>query len=246
MANASDGLGDDVEVRHRDDRQVKAHHSSDFCSPLPGGVHHDLGLDRAFVRDDLVDAAILQVDLLYIGVEEDLGAAFLGAGRQRIRQACGIDYAVVRCERRAHHAFQRHGREHVVRLFGRHHFHRHTEGTRHADQPLDVFHALGRGCQTDAAHLAPGRILSRLFFKTAIQVGAVMHHARQVCIRAHLPHEPGRVPGGTTGELMALQHHDVFPPHKCHVVGNTAPTHATADDYCLRMRRKIRHFVYSP
>ena len=133
-----------------------------------------------------------------------------------------------------------------MRFLGRDQFHRHAEGARHADQSLDVFHAFGRGSQPQAADLAPGSVLSGLVFQPAIQVGAVVHHAGQVGVRAHLAHQPGRVPGGAAGQFVTFKHDDIFPTHEGEMVGDTAPTDATADDDNLSMRRKIRHFDCSP
>ena len=82
-----DRLGNDVQMGHGHDRQVEADHLANFGAPLPGGVDDDLGLDRALVGDDFADAAILEVDLLHVGVEEDLGAAVLGANCQSIGEA---------------------------------------------------------------------------------------------------------------------------------------------------------------
>ncbi len=71
VPHSLDRLGDDVEVRHGDDGQGQPDHLADLAAPLPGGVHHDLGLDRALVGDHVVDAAVLQVDLLHVRVRED-------------------------------------------------------------------------------------------------------------------------------------------------------------------------------
>ena len=113
-----DGFGDDVQVRHRDDRQVEPDHLPDLASPLPGRVHNHLGLDRALVGDHLVDATVLQVDLLHVGVGKNARPALLGAGGQGIGQAGRVDDAIVGGEGRTDDPFRVHDREQIKGLLG--------------------------------------------------------------------------------------------------------------------------------
>ncbi len=194
--------------------RVQPDHLPDLAAPLPGGVHHDLGLDRAFVGDHIVDAAVLQVDLLHICVRKNACPTLLGAGSQGIGQAGRIDHTIVGGISCAGDPIRVHDREEVHGFLGRDQVHRHAEGLRHANQPLEVFHAFGGRSQPQAADLAPGGIVAGLVLQFPVQVGAVVHHPGQVGIRTHLPDQAGRVPGRAAGQLVAFQDDDIFPPHE--------------------------------
>ena len=49
-------------------------------------------------------------------------------------------------------------------------------------------------------------------------------------MRAQLPDEAGRVPGGAAGEPSLLQQHDVAPAEFGQMIGDRASDHAAADD----------------
>jgi|GEM_PF-6540469 len=232
-------------MRHWNNWQTQPHHFADLASPHAGSVYHDLGLDRPLVCDHFVYTSVLEIDACNGGVEQNLRAAILRANGKRVGQTGRVDAAIIGRVCCADHAFDVHQREHILRFFRRDHFHRHTEGTRHAHEAAILFHALERRSQAQTAYFAPRSVLSRFGFEAAIQVGAVVHHARQVCIGAHLPHQPRRVPCGAGCQLVFFDDDDILPPHFCQVIRDTCPAHTAADDDHLRLCWESGHKFFS-
>ena len=118
--DALDRLGEEVLVRHRDDRHGDADHPADLRREHAAGVDHDVGADLgAFAR--VLDghaghAAAIRADRDDPGVRADLGAALPRAGGQRVGQPGRVEPAVGRQPDGAEDAVGRHQREAILRL----------------------------------------------------------------------------------------------------------------------------------
>ena len=94
--------------------------------------------------------------------------------------------------------------------------------------------------------LEAGR-LPGLGLEAGVELGRVFGEAREVRGRAQLADQPGGVPGGAGGQLLALQQHHVAPAELGQMIGDRAADHAAADDHGLRLARQILgHHMTSP
>ncbi len=76
----------------------------------------------------------------------------------------------------------------------------------------------------------PGR-LPGLLLEALVQITAVLAHPCRGFRRGtERDHQPGGMPGGPRCQLVALEQHDVFPPHVSEVVRDGTSDDAAADD----------------
>jgi len=140
--DAFDGLGEEVLVRQRDDRDRHVRESADLRSEHPAGVDHDVGRDRlpavAALDLDAGHPPALGRDCDDAGVRADLGATLARPGSQRLRQAGGIEPAVGRQPDGPEDAARRHQREAAACLRGGDQLQGQTERPRPADLPLEL------------------------------------------------------------------------------------------------------------
>jgi hypothetical protein len=64
---------------------------------------------------------------------------------------------------------------------------------------------------------------------------------RQIVGRPKLAHQPGRMPGGSRGDLLTLEHDDVSHAPQCEMIGDAASDDAATHDDDLRVSWKIGH-----
>jgi len=81
---------------HWNHRKLDPDHGADFARPLTGGIDNDLRPDVALIGHDPVDPAILELDRSDSGAGMESGAARLGSGGQRHREAGWIDETIAR------------------------------------------------------------------------------------------------------------------------------------------------------
>ena len=218
---------------------VDAHHPRDLRRVHAAGVDHDVGADRALVRDHLVHAAVLEGDRLDAGALLDVGAQQAGAVGQREGQLAGVEVAVLRQEGRAQHAVGAHRREQLLRLGRRDQLDRQPEALGPAGLALQLLHAGLRRRQPQAAQLVPARVLAGLVLEVGVEAHRVLHHLGQADRRAELADQAGRVPGGAVREAVLLDQHDVAPAQLGEVVEDAAAADPAADHHrpCLSPHR---------
>ena len=81
-------------MRERDQRHVDARHESDLGREHPARIDDELCRDVALVRDDLVDAAVFDLDRGHAGVLAHLDAAPARAFDEGERELARVDVAV--------------------------------------------------------------------------------------------------------------------------------------------------------
>jgi hypothetical protein len=90
------GLGDDVLVLDRDDRNVEADHGTRLAGKVAGARDHVLAGDLALVGGDDPLAVGTLFDRGHGRVAIDFGTARAGTLGQRLGQVGGLDIAVIR------------------------------------------------------------------------------------------------------------------------------------------------------
>ena len=121
--HALDRLGEQVLVRHRDDRNGHPGHPADLGGEHPAGVDDDIGPDlralAAVLDGHAGDAATFDADRGHPRVRPDRRAARARAGGEGLGQTGRVEPAVRGQVDRAEDAIGRHQREEVASLGGR-------------------------------------------------------------------------------------------------------------------------------
>ena len=204
-------LGDEVLVRHRDERHVDSRERAELLREHPARVDDHLGLDRALVGDDAEDAAALDRDLGDAGVGVDLGAAAPRALGEREGELRRVDVAVGGEEGRAEDALGRHRREEPLRLLRRDQLEGEAEGLRPAGLAGELLQPLRGGREPERADLAPAGLELDLGAEGPVQLDRAHHHLRERERAAQLPDEPGGVEGRARREVGAVDEDGVRP-----------------------------------
>ena len=226
-----DVIGDQILVRHRQQRQVNPGHGANLARPKAACVHQMLGDDGALFGHHFPRAIGARVGLQDAVVQHDLGPAHprgLGIG---VGGARGVEVAVERVIQGADDAFQvHHAVGELVDLF------------RPEDlgiQPhIAVLGALGLELveprlivgQRDAADMVQpaGHAGDRLQF--LIKADGIALQRRHVGVAVQGVEPARRVPGGAGGQLRPFDQHHIGPAQFGQVVKNRTADDATADD----------------
>ena len=225
-----DRLGDEIKMRHRDDRQGQPDHVGDVIAPQSRGVDDDIGLDHALIGGHFPDFVIADGDACDARVHQDPCPAALRSRGESVRQAGRVDLPIRRKEDTAFDILQRHQREELQALLRSQHIERHAKGFGISHDALELFHAGIRGSNAQTSDLIPARVDTRFTFQPAIQVGAVAHHLGKAGGGAQLSHQPGGVEGRAAGQLVALDDDDILPAHLGQMIGNACSSDSTPDD----------------
>ena len=225
-------LGDQVGVLDRLERHRHPGHRPDLAGPHAGAVDDVLGLDRSVLGDHAGHPAGALRDAGDRRTLHDPHPERTGAGGERHRHVVGVGPTLARGEEPADHV----GRVDVRPEIG--HLSRGDLLAVDAHQPEEIglptelVHALGiaRGLQVAdrlEAGREPGLVLER-----RVEVGRVLRHpGERLGGHAARHDQPGRVPRGARGELVAFEEDDVGPAEMCEVIGDAGADHATADDH---------------
>ena len=109
------------------------------------------------------------------------------------------------------------------------------------DEPLDPLEALLRRREHDAAcHVKAGR-LARQLLDLPVDLDRVLLELGDVRVAVDGVHPPGCVPGGTGGELGALDEHHVRPAELGEMVEDGAADHAAPDHDHARVRLHVQY-----
>src|SRR5688572_17627855 len=228
--HTGDRFGDDIEVlrgvqRHRDLVAL-----AERARPLPRAVHEDLAVDFAAAGLHTGHETVLRVQLRNADTFLDLYAEVARALGKALRQIGRIRLAVGRKPERALQVVDAQDRPLLERFARREKLDLDAEAARHRGLALEHDPALRRARDVHAAALLPAGREPGFLLERRIEADAVLAHARHRTVGAHLPDEPGGMPGGAAGELALLEQHDVAHAELGEVVGDARPDNAAARD----------------
>ena len=220
---------------------------ADLAGPHARTVGDIVGADDAplaiHLPLDAGDAAALLQDADDLGARDDAGAALPGALGERERDIGRVRLPVCR---------QMHGGDdildvemgiHLLDLGRSDLVDLDAEGPGERGLAAQLLGALaGERDGEGADHLHAGRD-TRLGLQRGVEIGRVFREPGHVLRGAELADQPGRMPGGAAGELLALQEDHIGPAQLGEVVGERASRDATADDDGAGMGRKVSHLV---
>ena len=234
-----DVLRDQVLVRHRHDRQVRAHHRRDLRAAIAGRVDHPLRADRSLVGMDQPLARRRPLDRRYAGVPIDLRAVVAGTLGERLGHLRGIDVAVVGIVQAGLETVRNHERVMVLQLRRAEKFEVHALGAGLRDNVLEFVDAVARMRQAYAAGDVVVDVVPDSLRERRIQAGAVPLQLHQVPRCREVRAVPGSVPGGPCRQLVSLQQYGVFHAEFRQVIQRAAAHRATTDndDLCLCFHR---------
>ena len=192
-------------------RHRNAGHRANLARPHAAGIDDVIGLDRALVSHYASDAAIGLVDVGDLDALDDFRAVIARALGKRLGDVDRIRLSVLRQPDAADRVIDRQAgvtgldvrRADLVDLD--------TKGTRHGGGAAKLFHPLvGQGNGDRPVALETGGHTG-LFLEPEIQLLRVFRQPRHVLRRAKLRDQPGGVPGGAAGQLLALEKNNVGP-----------------------------------
>src|SRR6185295_5616164 len=224
-------------------RDADAALRAERACPLPRAVDEDFALDGAGAGLDPFDEAVLELNAEQPRSLEHLHAEVARALRQALREVGRIRLAVGRKPERALQVFAAQQRPLVQRFARREQVDVDAEAARHRGLALEHDPALRRARDIDAAALLPAGGEAGLALEARIELRAVLAHARHRAVRAHLPDQAGRVPGGSATEAPLLEQHHIAPAELRQVVGDAHADDAAADDDDLGMGRRRIHIL---
>ena len=139
-----DRLGDEVQVRHRNDGQIEARHLADFAPHSPAAFTTiSVLIVPLSVTTSLTRPSLTLMPVTFV-CKKNFRAARFCAGGECLRQAGRVNAAVGRRKDRAKHAFGIHQREHLLRFGGADQFERQAERARERDLALEFFQSFRR------------------------------------------------------------------------------------------------------
>ena len=231
---AGDRLGDDVEVLAGVERQGHAVPRGEITAPHAAAVHHQVGGDVALglarLPVDAGDAPVGAGHRRHLHLLDDARAPRPRALGERQRDIARVRLSIRRQMHAGHDAFDVETRVHRRDLGGGELVHLDIEGARHGGETQNLLAPLGAQRHGDRPALAEAGGKAGLRLQSPVEIGRVFCEPGPVLARLQLPDEPGRVPGGAGGELLALQQHHVCPAERGQVVGDGAAGDAAADD----------------
>ena len=232
--DALDRLGEQVLVRHRDDRHGHADHPADLRREHAARVDDDIGADLAsfaLVLDGHAGhPATVRADRDDPGLRADLGAAPARARGQRVGQPRRVEPAVGRQPDGAQHAIGGHQREPVLGLLRRDQLERQPERLGPAGLAAELLEPFRARGQPERADLVPRRVGAGLGGEAPIEVRPVHHHLGEGHRAAQLADQARRMERRAGGQLRAVDQHDVRPAELGQVVGDARAADAAADD----------------
>ena len=234
-----DVLRDEVLVRHRHDRQVRAHHGRDLGAAVTGGIDHALRADRSLVGMDQPLARRRPLDRRYARVPVDLRPVVAGTLGERLGHLRGIDIAVVGIVQTGLETVRNHERMMLLQLRGTEELEVHALGAGLRDDVLEFVDAVVRMREAHAARDVVVDVVPDPLRERRIQAGAVPLQLHQIPRRREVRAVPGSVPGGTCRQLVSLQQDGVFHAEFRQVIQRAAAHRATTDndDLCLCFHR---------
>lgn len=205
------GLGDEILVLGRDQRQLQAGHGGDLAAPQAGGVDHPLRADLARRRTHDPAAVGLSFRGDDRGEAMDLGATLARTGGVGGGDAGRVDIAAFGFIHDAAYAVEIDQRMQPLRLVARDLIKIHLVAPRlRFLQPQLMLARLGLG-EIERARLEDAAALAGLGLQLLVERHCVMLQAADVGRVMQAMDVGGGVPGRAGGELVAFQEDDIGP-----------------------------------
>ena len=203
---------------------------AELATPHTRSVHHGVGADVAPLCAHTDCTSVLDDDLLHLDVLDDAHALGTRALRQCLGGVDGVGDAVTGQVHTADEVVDVGERNEVLDVGRRDDVDGQTEHACHRGATLQLFETLVvRRHRYGTPLLEPGG-LTGLLLECLEQVGGVLREACEVVRRTQLPDESGGMPGGSTRELFAFEHHHVGDTTQRQVIRHAATDDATTDD----------------
>ena len=217
-----DVLGHQILVGERHHRQVLTDHGRHFTAPVAGCVDHRLRRDHALVGRHAPFARGRARDGSDARVAVDLRARIARALGQRLRHLRRVDVAVERIVQPGDDTVR--FQERMVRadLCRGQHLEFDTLGAGLRDHVPELIDPLGGVRQTDAARDVVVDLVTDARGQFRIQPGAVALQLDQVPGGREIRAVARSMPGGTGGQLIALEQHRVSDPELRQMIKSAA------------------------
>ncbi|MNS47477.1 hypothetical protein D3C72_800080 [compost metagenome] len=204
-------LGNDILMFDRNDRNVDADHLAGLAGKGARAGDDMFGDDLALIRRHLPVTVFQLLDGGDGGVAIDGRATITRALGQRLRQIGRLDITVIRMLDGAQQAVRLAERPDFLHLLRRQHVDPHTDGLGNAGI-IHIFvpAILGAG-ETDVGDLGEADIHAGLFLKLLIELDGIFVDLADRIAHVEQRQKPGGMPGGTRGELLALDENAVAP-----------------------------------
>ena len=202
---ARNALGQDVEMLAGMQRHIHPGHAADRMPPHAGAVDHVVGDDIALRRGHSGDPTLHLMDRGDGDVLEDPGAVLAGTLGQSQGDIARVALPVLRQVYAAQHALAVQQRIVLQAFGGGDILGLDAEHPSHGGAAPQLLHALAvEGDDDRSVALEPGG-RAGLGLQPAIELLGVFGQPGQIAAGAKLGDQPGRVPGGAAGQLLALQ-----------------------------------------
>ena len=218
--HAGNLAGDDVKVFGAIQRNRHPCKPAELPRPLASAVHQGFAANGGHFRIGRVGvahlhahrAAVLNHHTDHLHALHNFHATVPRALGQRHAQIRRVGFAVAWQPDAALQIFVADDGVFVFDLCRRNQMAFDAEAVRHRRLFFQHLHALRRARYIHTAALFPARGQARFCFQARIQLNAVFRHRCHVAVGPHLPHQPGRVPGGAAGQLALFQQQHVGAP----------------------------------
>src|SRR5690606_6943916 len=242
-----DRFGQEIHVLHRHHRVRHPEHAADLVHPVAGGVDHDLAGDIAVLRVHDEFAVRLAGDVFDRVEAMDLGAGGTRAPGQGEAELGGVDVAVERVPPRAEQAGGLDQRVPPADLGGVDELELDADALGH---PHEVAVGVDLVVRVGEAQAAGDVVVDGKFGvgrQLAVEVDAVALERHHGLVGAELGDLGRGVPGGTGGQLVALDQHDVAEALAGEVIqGRTAADSPADDDYPGMRFHDVLHWRLPP
>ncbi len=232
VAGKIGGLGYDVLVRHRHDRDVEAGQSSYLVGVDAPSIDDDLAFDTALVGLDGANDPANDVEIGDPRLGENRRSSLAGTFGKGHGELARVEVPVGREEGGTVHPFDRHRGKELLRLLGRHEVQRQAEGLGPGSLTLELLHAFRGGSKAKGADLAPAGLELHLVSQFAVELDRVHHHLREAQRGAQLADETSRMEGRAARQLRPLDEDDVIPAETGKPVQDGAAADSSPDDDC--------------
>ena len=236
-------LGEDVLVRHRQNRQLQADHAPNLTTPKASRIDDMLAVNRVELfagrgadRVHLPTAIGGSVHRAGPRVSVDLGAGLSGRLGVRVGYAGRVDVALVSVPHRADEILLVEDRMDLFGLSDRDQLGVHAEVTAlgvGGFQPVITLRCVG---EHDAAGDVNATVPTGHLLDLFVELDRVLLQLGDVRVTVERVHATGRMPGRSGGQFSALQQDNICPTVLRQVIENRRPHDAAADHYNLCTR----------